>query len=64
MTSTAPAPYAPLQLNRFQAANDANEREQEGYAAKQEQLEAQIRQVGPRAPLGPALGAVAIEAWQ
>lgn len=33
-----------LQLNRFQAANEANEREQESYAAKQQQLEAQIAQ--------------------
>ncbi|KIY99009.1 THO complex subunit 7 [Monoraphidium neglectum] len=33
-----------LQLNRFRAANEANEREQEGYAAKQQQLEGQIQQ--------------------
>jgi hypothetical protein len=33
------------QLNRFRAANEANEREQEGYAAKQQQLEGQIQQV-------------------
>ncbi|GBF97108.1 THO complex subunit 7A-like [Raphidocelis subcapitata] len=31
-----------LQLNRFQSANEANEREQQGYAAKQRQLEGQI----------------------
>jgi hypothetical protein len=36
------------QLARFRASNEANEREQEGYAAKQAQLEAQIQQARAR----------------
>jgi len=31
------------QLNRFDAANEANEREKQGYVAKQQQLEVQIQ---------------------
>jgi hypothetical protein len=38
-----------LQLARFESASEANRREQEGYAAKQQQLEAQIKQVRGRA---------------
>jgi chromosome segregation ATPase len=37
-----PAPPSPPKLHRFQSANEANEREQQGYAAKQRQLEGQI----------------------
>lgn len=52
MVLTGYVPHLPrcllllVQLYRFKSANEANEREREGYAAKQQQLEEQIRQVG------------------